>query len=68
MNGRNVYFRFALPCCPKCGMDSGRRMAALTNPEQYFVVCEACGFRTRPHPTQSSATYEWNSLGKKKEK
>lgn len=64
MNKRCRYFRKALPVCPKCGMYSGRRMVSDTNPEKYFVVCETCGFRTKPHPDQSAATNEW--IGKNK--
>lgn len=67
MNSRNSYFRQELPCCPRCGMYSGRRVAMIeTNPEKYFVICEMCGFQTRPHPSQAAATREWRDAGKKK--
>ena len=59
MNKGNRYFRYALPVCPKCGMDGGRRGVLETNPEQYFVVCEVCGFQTKPFSTQQGATYSW---------
>ena len=52
-------FRMALPVCPKCGMDSGRRVVSDGVPERYFVVREACGYMTKPHPTQTAATKEW---------
>ena len=52
-------FRMALPVCPKCGMDSGKRLISDTVPEKYFVVCETCGYMTKPHPTQTAATKEW---------
>ena len=48
-----------LPVCPKCGMDSGRRVVSDGIPERYFVVCETCGYMTKPHPTQTAATKEW---------
>ena len=49
-----------LPVCPKCGMDSGKRFISDTVPERYFVVCETCGYRTKPHGSQSTATKEWS--------
>ena len=51
----------ALPVCPKCGMDSGARKVSYGNgtQERYFVVCETCGYMTKPHPTQTAATKEW---------
>ena len=54
-------FRMALPVCPKCGMDSGARKVSYGNgtQERYFVVCETCGYMTKPHPTQTAATKEW---------
>ena len=54
------YFKKKLPVCPKCGMDSGRRLVTETCPERYFVVCETCGYRTKPHGSQSTATKEWS--------
>ena len=47
-----------LPVCPNCGMDSGKRLISDTVPEKYFVVCETCGYMTKPHPTQTAATKE----------
>ena len=57
MSGRR--FRMELPVCPNCGMDSGKRFISDTVPEKYFVVCETCGYMTKPHPTQTAATKEW---------
>ena len=58
MSGRR--FRMELPVCPKCGMDSGKRFVSDTVPEKYFVVCETCRYRTKPHGSQSTATKEWS--------
>lgn len=57
-------FRMALPVCPKCGMDSGVRkvLYGAGTEERYFVVCETCGYMTRPHRRQSSATNEWKGI------
>lgn len=66
MNSRNLSFRHQLQCCPKCGMYSGKRVVLETNPEKFFVLCEACGFRTKGYPTQASATREWTNACKKK--
>ena len=54
-------FRKALPVCPNCGMDSGDRKVLYGSgaQEKYFVVCETCGYMTKPHTTQSAATKEW---------
>lgn len=59
MNKKNKYFKKPLPVCPKCGMDSGKRMVSLTVPEKYYVICETCGFQTKGHADQSAATNEW---------
>ena len=53
-------FRMTLPVCPNCGMDSGKRLISDTVPGKYFVVCETCGYMTKPHPTQTAATKEWS--------
>ena len=47
-----------LPVCPKCGMDSGKRFISDTVPEKYFVVCEPCGYMTKPHPPQTAVPKE----------
>ena len=65
MTYRGILKRMDLPECPACGMDSGKRIMTDQEPPSYYVVCELCGFKTRPHPTQSAATKEW---AKKKRK
>ena len=37
-----------------------KRFISDTVPERYFVVCETCGYRTKPHGSQSTATKEWS--------
>lgn len=64
MNGQNRKFKHPLSECPKCYMDSGKRMVSETIPEKFYVVCESCGFMTKPHNTQNAATHEWNQKGK----
>lgn len=59
MNYRGLYTKGELPPCRVCGMTAGKRMVSDENPERYFVVCEVCGFRTKPHPNQSAATKDW---------
>lgn len=59
------YKRMVLPECPVCGMDAGKRMMTENEPVSYYVVCEVCGFKTRPHPTQSAATNEWTRKKRK---
>lgn len=46
--------------CPSCGMDAGSRKMTVRVPESFFVVCECCGFKTKPHKTQGAASQEWN--------
>lgn len=65
MNYRGQYKRDGLPLCPKCGMDSGKRVVIEGSNEQYYVVCETCGYRTKPHPNQVAATHEWARKGRK---
>jgi hypothetical protein len=57
-NGKTHYSN--LKCCRVCGMDAGNRVVTDTVPEKFFVVCQICGFKTKPHPTLSAATKEWN--------
>ena len=64
MNKGSKYFKKPLRVCPKCGMDSGRRLVSDTIPERYFVVCETCGYRTKGYVDQTAATNEW--IGKNK--
>ena len=47
--------------CRVCGMDSGVRKVTVKLPERFYVVCEVCGYKTRPHTSQSGATREWNN-------
>jgi hypothetical protein len=60
MNSRGKYHYMSLNTCRVCGMDSGARKVTETEPARFFVVCEACGFKTKPHKVQSEATKEWN--------
>ena len=60
MNYRGHYNRMPLEECPKCGMDSGKRMVTTDVPELFYVVCELCKYKTKAHKTQSHATREWN--------
>ena len=66
MNKFNRKFRMELPACPKCGMDSGRRVVTDIDDvamERYFVICDACGFRTKPRASQAAATHDWCAKG-----
>ena len=65
MNRGNRPFRTNLGPCPKCGMDSGRRMVTDTPIELYLVKCESCGYQTKPLGTQGGATRAWNQGTKK---
>ena len=58
-HGNNNYRE--LKHCRVCGMDSGVRKVTVKIPEKFFVVCEVCGYKTRPHNTQGGATREWNN-------
>lgn len=46
--------------CKICGMDSGIRKVTNSVPEQFFVVCETCGHKTKMHKSLAHATREWN--------
>ena len=61
MNYHGQYKYGELKLCPVCGMDSGVRKVTVKTPERFFVVCEACGYKTRPHNSQSAATKDWNN-------
>lgn len=65
MTYRGKMKRMDLPECPICEMDAGKRMMTEKEPVSYYVVCEVCGFKTRPHPTQSAATNEWSRKKRK---
>ena len=60
MNYHRKYRRTALNVCRKCGMDSGIRKVTDSVPEEYFVECEICGFKTKRHKSLPHATREWN--------
>lgn len=53
--------RIELPTCPACGMDAGfRKMNPNKEPPDFYIVCQICGFRTRPRASLSAATKEWS--------
>ena len=60
MNYKGIYKHAPLKPCKKCHMDAGERKVREGVNEQYFVVCTACGYRTKPHKNQSAASKEWN--------
>ena len=64
-HGQNNFTK--LKHCRVCGMDSGVRKVTVKVPEKFFVVCEVCGYKTRPHNTQSGATREWNNERNKRD-
>ena len=70
MNVRGKRPRYTLPACPRCGMDSGRRVVSDTVPEKCYVVCDTCGYHTAGFTDMSHATKAWvkktggNSNGK----
>ena len=57
MNKLNRKAKTPLPCCPSCGMDSGRRMADERG--RYYVICESCGAYSGPYLNQGNATRMW---------
>lgn len=60
--------KIELPTCPACGMDSGNRMMNPNKePPDFYIVCQICGFRTRPHVSLSAATKEWCKYRRVKE-
>ena len=66
MNRKGKQNYTELQTCPVCEMDAGVRKMTVTVPEQFFVVCECCGFKTRPHKTQGAATLEWNGRSRRR--
>ena len=60
MNYRGVKPKHKLEPCPKCRMDSGKRMQTETVPEKFFVVCQTCGYRVGPYKAGFSATQAWD--------
>ena len=61
MNYRGQHKYSELEVCRVCGTDSGVRKVTTKVPESHYVVCEYCGYKTKPHSTQSGATREWNN-------
>ena len=57
-NGKHRFHE--LNNCPKCNRFAGRRKIRNSIPEEFFVVCEVCGYKTKGHTTQHAATREWN--------
>ena len=51
----------ALKVCRVCGLDAGARKVGAKHPDHHYVVCEICGYKTRPHSTMAGATREWNN-------
>lgn len=60
MTYHGQYKRVDLKPCRVCGFDAGKRMVTENEPAKFFVVCEVCGYRTSPHPSQNAASREWN--------
>jgi len=60
MNSHGRYRHVPLGLYRVCGMDSGIRKITTTVPEEHFVVCEVCGFKTKRHKSMAHATREWN--------
>lgn len=54
-----------LSCCPKCGMDSARRLAN-DDPvnEMFYVVCETCRFAVKGK-TVDAASRKWEAIAKR---
>lgn len=61
MNAKGNRTRLRLSLCPKCGMDSGRRVISETVPEKNYVICDTCGWHTKGYSDMAHATREWNS-------
>lgn len=59
--------RIELPTCPSCEMDSGIRMMSTKEPPDFYIVCQICGFKTRPCASLSAATKDWCKYRRAKE-
>lgn len=64
MNYRGIQRWVDLEPCPVCGKFSGVRKCSTGVPEKFFVVCQSCGHKTRPHDDVRYATREWNLKGR----
>lgn len=60
MNKLGKYKWTELKTCRVCHMDAGERMVTDTVPEEFFVECQICGFKTKKYKSQQHATREWN--------
>ena len=60
MNSENRHTTHRLEPCPRCGMDSGKRMQTETVPERFFVVCLSCGYTVGPCGSPSAASVKWD--------
>lgn len=61
MNKKDKKWYAPLKHCCACGMDAGARRVVVSKvPEEYFVECQICGFKTKRHTTLNAATREWN--------
>ena len=60
MNYHGKHKLVPLGLCRVCGMDAGIRKITTTVPEEHFVVCEVCGFKTKRHKSMPHATRKWN--------
>lgn len=60
MNFRGQYNFVNLKHCKVCGMDAAARKVHEGVEDKFYVVCEVCGFKTKGHKNQSSASKEWN--------
>lgn len=57
-HGQHKYSQ--LKVCRVCGLDAGARKVSVKHPDRFYVVCEICGYKTRPHSSLAAATREWN--------
>lgn len=60
MNARGARPKQTLGLCPRCHMDSGKRMTEEGSKEKYFVICETCGYIVGPYKTGGAAVKIWN--------
>ena len=60
MNYRGKRRLVPLGLCRVCGMDAGVRKMINKVPEEFFVECQICGFKTKRHKSLQHATRDWN--------